>query len=191
MRKLPWVLVALCALAVACGGSGSSRQSAHSSAFAAFDHQPGLMDVSTVAKGKPFYATPNFHYYANCGRPCWLPINPRPILQPGHQLTKGWPCEFYVPNKPHTDDTSCTGKSAHGDTILVRCQVRSANHQLGVGAARNDAGQVSTIWDAVVIPNLRVVNSQGHGQTPLFYANDIWLGNTGWHAIPCHSPTGP
>lgn len=191
MRKLSWVFCALAVLAAACGGSGSSSQPAAGSSFAAFDHQPGLMDVSTVAKGKPFYATPNFHYFAHCGRPCWLPLNPRPVLSPGHQVTRGWPCEFYVPHKANASDATCTGKTARGDQVLVRCQVRSSNRRLGAGAARNDLGQVSSIWDALVIPNLRVVNSQGHGQTPLFYANDIWLGNTGWHGIPCHSPTGP
>lgn len=77
-----------------------------------------------------------------------------------------------------------------GDRVLVVCQVRVNTTQ----AIHNEVGQASNIWDMVAVPRADISSDSAAGRLkqvagmPGFYeafGPDIWLGNTGWHDIPC------
>lgn len=165
-------------------------------------HLPGRQDVSTMSPGHRFYAIPNFYELQSCGRPCWLPLYQSPTEHSAF-VTDGWPCEYYGPN--YSSEPSCTrppsrrkpSQMAHpaqrnsGDRVLVVCQVRGrATQTIG-----NEVGQSSNIWDMVAVPESHISSdSAAAGRLkhvpgmPGFYeafGPDIWLGNTGWHDIPC------
>jgi hypothetical protein len=164
-------------------------------------HLPGRLDVSTMSTGHRFYAVPNFYEFQSCGRPCWLPLYQSPTEQSAF-VTDGWPCEYYGPN--YSSAPSCTqppsrrtpSQTVHptaknsGDRVLVVCQVRVSVSQ----AIHNEAGQSSNIWDMVAVPESYISSDSAASRLnpvpgmPGFYeayGPDIWLGNTGWHDIPC------
>ncbi len=164
-------------------------------------HLPGRQDVSTMAPGHRFYAVPNFYEFQSCGRPCWLPLYQSPT-EHSPFVTDGWPCEYYGPNS--SSPPSCvrpparrtTGEMAKpkvrnsGDRVLVVCQVSSKTTQ----TIKNEIDQSSNIWDMVAVPgsyispdSTAVQLSQIPRMPGLYeaFAPDIWLGNTGWHGIPC------
>jgi len=169
-------------------------------------HAPGRPDVSTLSLGHRFYAVLNFYYFQKCGRPCWQPLYQMPS-EGSAGLTQGWPCEYYDPAsaaggqyclKPPPGRTASEMADAHnvnsGDRILVFCQVThigSAQAQL----VQNQEKQASRIWDMIALPRSRLAPndvlagklSQVPGMPGFYeaYAPDIWLGNTGWHDIPC------
>jgi hypothetical protein len=76
-----------------------------------------------------------------------------------------------------------------GDRILVICQVADAQ------VTHNENGQASAIWDMVALGKSEAYRNPAiAGKLTLVpgmpgfyeaYAPDIWLGNTGWHGIPC------
>lgn len=164
-------------------------------------HLPGRLDVSTMAAGRRFYAVPNFYEFQSCGRPCWLPLYESPTEQSAF-VTDGWPCEYYGPN--FSSAPSCTSPRVgrtpsqmadpsvrnSGDRVLVVCQVR-----VSATVIHNEAGKSSNIWDMVAVPESYISSdSAAAGRLnqvpgmPGFYeafGPDIWLGNTGWHDIPC------
>jgi hypothetical protein len=168
-------------------------------------HLPGRQDVSTTASGHRFYAIPNFYYFQSCGRPCWLPLYRLPTEQSAF-VTDGWPCEYYGPN--YSSAPSCTRPPSRrtasemadpavrssGDRLLVICQTTRLT---GSAAAtiRNQVGQSSDIWDMVAVPKAYISSdspaagqmTQVSGMRGFYeaFAPDIWLGNTGWHSIPC------
>ena len=169
-------------------------------------HLPGRDDVSTMASHHQFYAIPNFYFFPSCGRPCWLPLYQQPTEQCAF-VTDGWPCEYYGPN--YSSEPSCTQPPTRrtasetadpadkdsGDRLLVVCQLRQLGNGQTAPTIRNQNGQSSNIWDMVAVPasyisrDAPVVGklSQVPG-VPGFdeaFAPDIWLGNTGWHEIPC------
>jgi hypothetical protein len=169
-------------------------------------HLPGRDDVTTMAAHHQFYAVPNFYFFPSCGRPCWLPLYQQPTEQSAF-VTNGWPCEYYGPN--YSSEPSCTQPPTRrtasemadltdkdsGDKLLVVCQLRQLSNGQPAPNIRNQNGQSSNIWDMVAVPasyisrDAPVVGklSQVPGM-PGFdeaFAPDIWLGNTGWHEIPC------
>lgn len=169
-------------------------------------HAPGRQDVSTLSLGHRFYAVANFYYDQGCGRPCWQPLVQLPNLNAAG-LTKGWPCEYYDPasasNGPYCitpppgrtpGEMADSRNQNSGDRVLVVCQVMpTGNTQAQL--VHNQAGQDSAIWDMIALPKSRLIPndvlagrlSQIPGMPGFFeaYAPDIWLGNTGWHGIPC------
>jgi len=169
-------------------------------------HLPGRDDVSTMAPHHQFYAVPNFYFFPSCGRPCWLPLYQQPTEQSAF-VTDGWPCEYYGPN--YSSEPSCTQPPTRrttsvmadpadkdsGDRLLVVCQLRQPGNGQPALTIRNQNGQSSNIWDMVAVPASYISRdapvagklSQVPGM-PGFdeaFAPDIWLGNTGWHEIPC------
>jgi hypothetical protein len=165
-------------------------------------HLPGGLDVSTMSPGHRFYAVPNFYEFKSCGRPCWLPLYEAPTEQSAF-VTDRWPCEYYGPNyssapsclQPPSRRTSSemwdpTARDS-GDRLLVLCQVRGKTAQ----TRHNDVGQSSKIWDMVAVPQSHISSdsaaasrlSQVPGMPGYYeaFGADIWLGNTGWHSIPC------
>lgn len=170
-------------------------------------HPPGHQDVSTMTPGQRFYAVPNFYDFQSCGRPCWLPLYQMPTEQ-SEEITQDWPCEYYDPTstasgpaclQPATGRTPTEMANAavkdSGDRILVVCQVTDISQGKPAQTLRNQAGQSSSIWDLVAVPASHVFrnNAAAAPLTPVprlpgfyeAYAPDIWLGNTGWHSIPC------
>jgi hypothetical protein len=169
-------------------------------------HLPGRQDVSTMASGHRFFAVPNFYYFQACGRPCWLPLYQQPTEQSAF-VTDGWPCEYYGPN--YSSAPSCTqppsrrtaGEMADpavkdsGDRLLVICQTTRLNAGSATPTIHNQVGQGSDIWDMVAVPKAYISSdspaagriAQVSGMPGFYqaYAPDIWLGNTGWHDIPC------
>jgi hypothetical protein len=169
-------------------------------------HLPGRDDVSTMAPHHRFYAVPNFYYLPGCGRPCWLPLYQQPTEQSAF-VTDGWPCEYYGPN--YSSEPSCTqpppgrtksemadpANKHSGDELLVICQLRQLSNGQATSTIHNQNGQGSKIWDMVAVPAAFISpDSPAASQLgqvpgmPGFYeafAPDIWLGNTGWHEIPC------
>lgn len=133
-------------------------------------HLPGVADVSTTRPGQQFVATPNFELYSACGRPCWLPFMTSPMLATGSSITDNYPYERFLGNK--------------GDKVHIVCQLRGET-------IRDEAGHASNIWDKVIIPKSRALRNIGlftatkDGTGYYAYAGDLWLGNTGWHNIPC------
>jgi hypothetical protein len=168
-------------------------------------HLPGRLDVSTMEPGHRFYAIPNFYYDQSCGRPCWLPLYELPTEQSAF-VTYGWPCEYYGPND--SSDPSCTRPPARrktsemadpanrnsGDWLLVLCQTTNISKGNPAQTIKNQVGQSSNIWDMVALPKSYVSSDSAAEHLaqvpgmPGFYevfAPDMWLGNTGSHAIPC------
>lgn len=163
-------------------------------------HPPGRQDVSTMTSGRQFYAVANFYEFQSCGRPCWLPLYQRPT-ETSADVTQGWPCEYYQQDQTSSGPT-CVNPPAgrtqdemanpadknSGDRVLVFCQMKGES-------IRNDAGQSSDYWDLVAVPKSEISSdslARGHlSQVPGMpgfykaYGPDIWLGNTGWHDIPC------
>lgn len=170
-------------------------------------HLPGRQDVSTVAPGQRFYAAPNFYDFQSCGRPCWLPLYQRPT-EKSPFVTDGWPCEYYEPDSTSSGSFCLKPPPGRGpnemadpairnscDRILVICQVTIIGKGQAAETIRNEIGQSSDIWDMVALPGSHISSdsvvagrlSQIPGM-PGFYeafGPDIWLGNTGWHSIPC------
>ena len=150
------------------------------------DHEPGVADVSTTVRNQPFDATPTYHYFAKCGRPCWLPVYPKPQLVKGTSVTDNYPYESYAGNA--------------GDKVHVDCQVHgrdTGGTLVNGGILMDESGRTSDVWDVIVI-KVDAKNVLGRpalittvGLTPAAagdiyaYAADIWLGNTGDHGIPC------
>lgn len=168
-------------------------------------HLPGRIDVSTMALRHRFYAVPNFYYLPSCGRPCWLPLYQQPTQQSAF-VTDGRPCEYYGPN--HSSEPSCIqaptrrtksemadpANKDSGDRLLVVCQLRQLSNGQALPTIHNQNGQGSNIWDMVAVPASYLSTDSPAGQLspvpgmPGFdeaFAPDIWLGNTGWHGIPC------
>jgi hypothetical protein len=158
-----------------------------------------------MTPGQRFYAVPNFYFDQSCGRPCWLPLY-EATTENSAFVTNEWPCEYYGPN--HSASPSCItpppGRARSlmadpatkdsGDRLLVLCQTRTQ----GIGSAAQDiynqVGQDSDIWDQVAVPKAYISSdSPALGLSPVpgmpgfykAYAPDMWLGNTGWHNIPC------
>jgi hypothetical protein len=157
--------------------------------------------------GQRFYAVPNFYYFQSCGRPCWLPLYQLPSQQ-AEYVTQNWPCEYYDPTsttsggtclQPSSGRTSSEMANAamkdSGDRVFVVCQVTDISPGRPSQTIHNEVGQSSGIWDMVAVPASQVSrnNSAAAPLTlvpgmPGFYeafGPDIWLGNTGWHDIPC------
>lgn len=140
--------------------------------------------------GQPFKARPNFYWFQACGRPCWLPIYAQPAIpeEKGHALTEGWPCEAYFDHDRSSGEACFDAKRSledrrDGDWLEVVGQVWGQE-------LRNEKGEVSTIWNVVRIPAGKLRNG-GHANvlrdndgTVLGYASDLWMGNSGLHAIP-------
>jgi hypothetical protein len=169
-------------------------------------HLPGRDDVSTMAPHHKFYAVPNFYFFPACGRPCYLPLYQQPSEHSAF-ITDGWPCEYYGPN--YSSQPTCTQPPARrparemqdpankdsGDRVLVVCQLRQLANGQPAPTIYNQVDQSSNIWDMVAVPAAHISpDSLALGQLnpvpsmPGFYeafAPDIWLGNTGWHKIPC------
>ncbi|HTU08901.1 MAG TPA: hypothetical protein VMG13_25360 [Trebonia sp.] len=168
-------------------------------------HLPGRMDVPTMTPGQRFYAVPNFYYDQSCGRPCWLPLYEVPSEDSAF-VTDGWPCEYYGPND--SPSPSCVtpppgrargvmadpAQKDSGDRLLVLCQTRKQGNGQAAQDIRNQVGQDSDIWDMVAVPKAYISSDSpatGLPQVPGMpgfyeaYAPDMWLGNTGWHDIPC------
>jgi hypothetical protein len=169
-------------------------------------HAPGRQDVSTLSPGHRFYAVANFYYDQGCGRPCWQPLVQLPNLNAAG-LTKGWPCEYYDPASASSGpycvkpppgrapgEMADSRNQNAGDRILVVCQAMPLGNTQGQ-LVHNQAGQASDIWDMIALPSSRLIPndvlagrlSQVPGMPGFYeaYAPDIWLGNTGWHGIPC------
>jgi hypothetical protein len=169
-------------------------------------HLPGRDDVSTMAPHHQFYAVPNFYFFTSCGRPCWLPLYQQPTEQSAF-VTDGWPCEYYGPN--YSSEPSCTQPPTQrtvaemadpadkdsGDRLLVVCQLRQLGNGQPAPTIRNQNGQSSNIWDMVAVPASYISRDApvvgklspvpGMPGFDEAFAPDIWLGNTGWHQIPC------
>jgi len=152
--------------------------------------KPSAEDVSISYPGRPFNATPNFYYFAQCGRPCYLPIYPGPRLG-GRDwaVTEGWPCEFYSRHErtagPHC---YCETGVKPGDWVQVVAQVRGQ-------MITNEIGHRSDIWDVILLPREKATRNVGllvPADQESYYglASDMWLGNTGWHGIPFHRLNG-
>ncbi|MBW3538583.1 hypothetical protein KY386_03790 [Candidatus Parcubacteria bacterium] len=206
MRNVRKLLLAIVLVAAACSVGQQSAQEQPSSTSAAAtapseaplipaeaDHPPGPQDVSTMEPGKKFKAQPNFYYFEGCGRPCWLPLYPAPQLVAGTAVNEGWPCEYYALNVVIKQGTDCSqSHSVLGDEVQIECQVRG-DDTLGEGTIQNDKQERSNIFDVVIIPKDKVVRGveqleptpDGSGYFAL--GADMWLGNTGWHGIPCQS----
>jgi hypothetical protein len=169
-------------------------------------HLPGRIDVSTMAPHHQFYAVPNFYFLASCGRPCWLPLYQEPTEQSAF-VTDGWPCEYYGPNpssepscvqpppRRTTSEMADPANKNSGDWLLVICQVTHFDNGKPAQSIRNEIYQTSNIWDMVAVP-ASYISSDSPTASPLSqvpgmpgfdeaYAPDMWLGNTGWHDIPC------
>jgi hypothetical protein len=169
-------------------------------------HAPSQLDVSTTVPGHSFYAVPNFYYFPSCGRPCWLPLYKLPTEQSAF-VTDGWPCEYYDPKSASSGPYCIQPPSGRtptmmanpsnkdsGDRILVICQITKLGGR-AAQAIHNEAGQSSNIWDVVAVPAAHISRnsiavtqlSKAPGMPGFYeaYGPDIWLGNTGWHDIPC------
>jgi hypothetical protein len=170
-------------------------------------HLPGRLDVSAMSPGRRFYALPNFYEFQSCGRPCWLPLYQLPTEQSAF-VTDGWPCEYYEPNSTSNGPFCLQPPSRRtpseradpavrnsGDRVLVVCQVTQISKGQAAPTIRNQVGKSSNIWDMVAVPGSYISrDSAAAGRLSLvpgmpgFYeafGPDIWLGNTGWHGIPC------
>jgi hypothetical protein len=170
-------------------------------------HLPGRQDVSTMAPGRRFYAVPNFYDFQSCGPPCWLPLYQR-ATEKSPFVTDGWPCEYYEPGsvssgpfclKPpfgrRPSEMADPAFSDSGDRVLVICQVTNIGKSQPAETIRNDIDQSSDIWDMIALPAAHISSdsivadrlSRVAGMPGLYeaFAPDIWLGNTGWHNIPC------
>lgn len=140
-------------------------------------HTPGAEDVSTMVRGQQFLATPNFFYFASCGRPCWLPLYPTAQLKGPDKVTDNYPYERFAGNP--------------GDPVKVVCQVQG-------DTLKDDTQRSSDLWDKVIVPKsaqsilkrsvfttTATLHATPDGKGYFAYGADIWLGNTGNHGIPC------
>ncbi len=151
---------------------------------------PGCYAVSSMKPGKAFDTQANFAYFKACGRPCWLPIYHQSALIKGTVVTKGHPCEFYLPS---TRSGYCEAKTLPADTVSVICQVHGKlpAGMRGETALTDDAGHSSDIWDQIVVPledftgDKTGLKASPDGEGYLAFGSDLWLENTGWHNIPC------
>ncbi len=151
---------------------------------------PGCYAVSTMEPGKEFDTQVNFAYFKACGRPCWLPIYSHPALVKGMTITKGHPCEYYLPS---TKSGYCASKNLPPDAISVVCQVHGKLPPgvTGDTTITDDSGHSSDIWDEIIVPIDDMVGDKTglkpsqDGEGYLAYGSDLWLENTGWHNIPC------
>jgi hypothetical protein len=169
-------------------------------------HLPGRHDVSKMTSDQRFYAIPNFYEFPSCGRPCWLPLYESPTEQSA-PVTNNWPCEYYGPNvsnepscvQPPSRRTSAEmadpADKKSGDKLFVVCQLTQIRKGAATPTVHNEVGKSSDIWDMIAVPGSEVSsNSPAFGRLhqvpgmPGFYeafTPDLWLGNTGWHNIPC------
>ena len=164
-------------------------------------HPPGPVDVSTMKPGQRFYAVPNFYEDPGCGRPCYAPA----YLQATNDstvVTTDWPCEYYNPKatlppstcvnpppKRTRNEMADAARADSGDRVFVLCQVKGQTLQ-------TSPVQRTNIWDEVAIPAALVLSQviAAHNipeipGMPGYYESfisNLWLGNTGWHSIPCH-----
>lgn len=156
-------------------------------------HDPGPRDVSTMISGKTFVAKPNFKYFRQNARPCYLPIYYRPQnpskKELGQAITYGWPCEAYRWHNQKSGPAcwSQSKRPSDGDWVQVIGQVRGER-------IRDERLIYSDIWNIVLVPvgratewaeihGCQMVNRDGRDYY-IGYAADIWMGNTGWHNIP-------
>jgi hypothetical protein len=204
MTKKLWAIVAAIPLFLsACSaGDGTAKPSPPASVSmsqngcsapihknAALD-KPGCYAVSTMARGQEFDTTPNFYFFKVCGRPCWLPIYSHPALVKDMAVTKGHPCEYYLPK---TSSGYCEGVDIPADTVSVVCQVHGKlpPGRTGDTTLTDDAGHSSDIWDEIIVPLEDLVGSHAglksspDGEGYLAFGSDLWLNNSGWHNIPC------
>ena len=169
-------------------------------------HEPGRLDVSTLQVGKRFYAVPNFEYFLHCGRPCVEYLFAQPTEQNAElKVTAEWPCEGFMPSagthclmppaKRTAAQTWYVPYRYSGDRVLVVCQTRGGQR------IQNEQLQRSTIWDAIATPVSKLISPElvrtlhlkpvpGMPGYYLAWGSDMWLGNTGWHGIPCTSQMG-
>ncbi len=132
------------------------------------------------------------------------------FLQPTESspgVTRGWPCEYYRPDSPNGAyclrppigrtpiEMADAANKLSGDRLLVICQTSRIDNGPRAQLIHNDAGQRTRIWDMVAVSRQRIAynSTVAHSLRPIpgmkgFYAaytSDLWLGNTGWHDIPC------
>jgi len=146
-----------------------------------------------MVRGQQFLATPNFFYFASCGRPCWLPLYPTAQLIKGKTVTDNFPYERYLGNAGDALKVVC--QNVAGAKLKVSDQLaanyRLTNeHRLGNGSIES-----SNLWDKVAVPDEALLprhqpDTTGlepipDGQGHYVWGADIWLGNTGDHGIPC------
>lgn len=172
-------------------GTHSMRNGCHGTTYHdPSKNLPGCHVVSSMKPGEEFDTQVNFAYFKSCGRPCWLPIYPHPALVKGSAVTKGHPCEFYLPS---TKSGYCEGKNLPPDSVSVICQVHGKlpPGMTGDTTLTDEAGHSSDIWDQIIVPIDDFVGSKvglkpsPDGEGYLAYGSDLWLENTGWHNIPC------
>jgi hypothetical protein len=210
-----WVVAAVSAVIIAvatawaltAAGLSSSTPSVPGTATAVpVGHPPGSQDVSTLAAGRAFYATPNFYDDRTCGRPCQLQSWKSPT-EDNASVSSGWPCEYYDPAsaaegpfcvEPPSGRTKTEmanpSQPDSGDRVLILCQVNGEPIQ-------NEVLQRSSIWDVVAMPAKyipkAVTTAHLVRQVPRMpgfyetYVPDIWLGNTGSHGITCRGTNAP
>jgi hypothetical protein len=148
--------------------------------------------------GQHFRARPNFYYFESLpgGRPGWLPLFHRPQrnddIGRGHAATDNFPYEDYswlgYDRLVHRWDAS----PIDGNWVTVIGQVFGQ-------PTRNEILDTSDLWDVVLLDpedatdegrklcQRRIIRGR---ENLIAYAPDIWLGNTGWHAIPFHYGSG-
>lgn len=96
-------------------------------------------------------------------------------------VTEGWPCEFYSQHDKSRGPHCYSASMSRGDLVRVVGQVRGQSR-------RNEIGEVSDIWDVLLVPGDKVTRNADQLKEArpgwyIAYAPDIWLGNTGWHDI--------
>lgn len=150
-------------------------------------HEPGEADVSTMEPGQPFEARPNFHHLEKCGRPCWLPGQPRPEVGPvGTAVTVDWPCEQYGPHDTSRGTACYAEEWRDGDWLQVIGQVKG---KLVTNDNPEDR-ESSDVWNVVEVspehlkPGAGAQLSRGPSGGYIVYFADVFMGNTGWHDIP-------
>lgn len=163
-------------------------------------HKPGPNDVSTLNAGEQFWAKPNYYYFRQEIRPCYMPVYHQPKLpimptESGRAITDGWPCEAYRwhNQKAGPNCWSAKGRARGGDWIQVIGQITGEN-------IRDEHGYTSETWDVVLVPfdkvtmwadlhNCEIV-VQDRAYFYIGFTPDLWMGNTGWHGIPWHGRAG-
>ncbi len=150
--------------------------------------RPGFFDISSMIRGEPFYATPNFYYFEGCGRPCYLPLNPAP-KRGGKDwaVTDGWPLELDPKRFARYPGgyISAFHKLDYADRVLVIGEVTGEN-------AVDEIGQESDLWYVIACPpnkvvrNAHLIQERDEKGNCIVYANSLWLGNTGSHGLPLY-----
>lgn len=156
-------------------------------------HVPGVEDVSTMVRGQPFRATPNFSYFEKCGRPCWLPLYRSPRLIAGTTVTNNFPYERFAGNSGNALKVVC--QFVAGTSLNIAQQLDDGYRLQNEHILSNGILEYSNLWDKVVVPdeallpshmpNLAGLEPTPDGQSHYVWGADIWLGNTGDHGIPC------